>query len=120
MALQVFDGIVTVIPIVNNSKKRGLPNDGMLGEPALARISDMLIRSSTFLYPGKARDNLPRMAFLFQDNRQKICLNIRRLNYTPGLGDEAGDADLNLIENSLIDLEDGASHLIPVPGPACT
>ena len=120
LALQLYDGIVTIVPIVGKGKRKGDPEAGTLGEPTPARISDLFIRSSTFLYPRKGSVEGPRIAFLYEDNRQKACLNIRLLDYAPGGSGDAGKADLEEISISREDLEPGASHLIPVPAPACT
>ena len=120
MALQLFDGIVTIIPLGDQGKKKGSPYTVTLGDPTPARISDIYIRSSTFLYPRRAKDDRPKIAFLFEDNRQKTCLIIRRLDYTPGFNGEPAIAELDYITTSRDDLEQGANHLISVPGPACT
>lgn len=118
LALQLYDGIVTVVPIAGKGRRKGDPDAGTLGEPALARISDLFIRSSTFLHPRNDSVEAPRIAFLFEDNRQKACLNIRVLDYTAGGGGDPGNADLEEVTASRDDLEVGASHLIPVPAPA--
>lgn len=119
LALQLYDGIVTVVPIAGKGKKKGDSDAGTLGEPAQARIADLFIRSSTFLHPRNGSRDAPTIAFLFEDNRQKACLNIRRLDYSAGSGGDAGNADLETITTSRDDLELGASHLIPVSAPAC-
>lgn len=119
-ALQLYDGIVTIVPIAGKGKRKGDPDAGTLGEPASARITDLFVRSSTFLHPRNESREAPRMAFLFEDNHQKACLTIRRLDYTAGGSGETGNADLDDITTSRDDLEPGASHLIPVPAPACT
>lgn len=118
-ALQLYDGIVTIVPIAGKGKRKGDPDPGTLGEPASARISDLFIRSSTFLHPRNESRDAPKIAFLFEDNRQKACLTIRRLDYTAGGSGDAGNADLEDVKISRDDLEQGASHLIPVPAPAC-
>lgn len=120
LALQLYDGIVTIVPAVGKGKRKGNPDSLSLGEPVPARISDLYIRSSTFLYPRNVKGEQPKIAILFEDNRQKACLNIRRLDFTAGGSGEAGTAELEFITFSRSDLEQGASHLIPVPAPACT
>lgn len=119
IALHLFDGIVSIIPLGGQGKKKGFPYSA-LGDPTPVRISDILIRSSAFLYPRKGKDERPRIAVLFEDNRQMVCLNIRRLEYTLGLNGESPNAELEYITTSLTNLASSASHLIPVPGPACT
>lgn len=118
-ALQLYDGIVTVVPIAGKGKRKGDPEAGALGEPASARISDLFIRSSTFLHARNESREKPRIAFLFEDNRQRACLTIRVLDYSAGNSRDAGNADLEAVTISRDDLELGSSHLIPVSAPAC-
>ena len=51
MALLLYDGIVTILPILQQGKKKGTDEPGTLGDPVPARISDLFVRSSTFLHP---------------------------------------------------------------------
>ena len=119
MALLLYEGIVTVIPIHQQGKKKGTGEPGTLGDPVPARISDLFVRSSTFLYPRKTDAEQLKLAFLHEDNQQKVCLNIRKLEYVAGGSGESGSADLEKTLGAQDDLELGASHLIAVPAPAC-
>lgn len=119
MALQLYDGIVTVIPIAQEGKRKGLPEAGTLGEPIAARISDLFVRSSAFIYPRNGSDQRLKLALLYEDNHRKVCLNIRRLEYSAGISGESGSAALEEIVTSRKDLDLGASLLIPVSAPAC-
>lgn len=120
MTLQLYDGIITIIPIhQSQSKKRSSFEPGTLGEPVPARIPELSIRSSAFLRFGEHDDKKPRLALLHEDNHRKTCLTIRSLDYTPGGHGESGSADLKHLEGIHDDLEQGASHLIPVSGPTC-
>ena len=119
MALLLYDGIVTVLPIHQQGKKKGTGEPGTLGDPVPSRISDLLVRSATFLYPRRGASEQLKLAFLFEDSQQKVCLNIRNLEYSPGVTGESGSADLEKIFDARDDLELGASHLIAVPAPAC-
>ena len=121
MALLLYDGIVTVLPIHQQGKKKGTGEPGPLGDPVPARISDFFVRSSTFLHPrqGAAEQPKPKLAFLYEDNQQRVCLNVRELEYSAGNTGEPGSADLEKISHARVDLELGASHLIAVPAPAC-
>ncbi len=119
MSLFLYDGIVTIIPISQKGKKKGLGEIGTLGDPVPARISDLFVRSVAFLYPRGGEGEAPRLAFLYEDNHQKVCLSSRKLDYTVGGSGDPGSADLETILGTRNDLELGASHLIPVPGPAC-
>ena len=120
MALLLYDGIVTIIPIHQPGKKKGAGEPGCLGDPVPARISDFFVRSSTFLHPRQEDMEQPKLAILYEDNQQKVCLNIRSLDYSAGGSGEPGSADLEKIVGMRDDLELGASHLIAVPAPACT
>lgn len=120
MTLQFFDGILTVIPIVQaKSKKKGSSEPGTLGQPVPARISELFVRSSTFLYPHEGANAKPKLALLYENNRQQACLSIRSLDYSAGVQGEAGSADLEEVVEAHDDLEIGASHLIPISAPAC-
>lgn len=118
MALLLYDGIVTILPIHQQGKKKGAGEPGTLGDPVLARISDFFVRSSTFLHPRRKDTEKLKLAFLYEDNQQKVWLNVRNLEYSAGGSGELGSADLES-EGARNDLELGASHLIAVPAPAC-
>lgn len=119
MALLLYDGIVTVLPILQHGKMNGGAEAGTLGEPVPARISDLFVRSSVFLHPPRGEREKPKLAFLYEDNHQKVCLSVRTLEYVPGVSGDPGSVELENIVGARDDLELGASHLIPVPGPAC-
>ena len=119
IALLLYDGIVTIVPIVQKGRKKGSVEAGTLGDPVPARISDLFVRSSTFLYPQETDGEQPRLAFLFENNQQKVCLSVRALDYAAGGSGDSGSADLENIVGIRNDLELGASHLIPIPAPAC-
>ena len=120
MSLQLFDGILTIIPITQTkSKKKDSSEPGTLGHPVPARISELFVRSSTFLHSPDSANAKPLLALLYENNRQQACLSIRRLDYSPGAQGEAGSADLEEVDAAREDLELGASHLIPIPAPAC-
>ena len=120
MTLQLFDGIVTVIPIIQSkSKKKNSSEPGTLGPPVPARIPELFVRSSAFLRSEEDANAKPMLALLYENNLQQACLSIRALDYTPGPQGEVGSAELDEVLATRDDLEVGASHLIPIPGPAC-
>lgn len=119
MALQLYDGIVTVIPLGKSRKKKEALDDGFLGDPIPARISALYIRSTAFLRPRNEHKKEPKLAFLYEDIRQKVCLSIRRLDFSAGTSGESGSADLDEVLDTRDDLDISANHLIPVPAPAC-
>lgn len=119
MALLLFDGIVTILPISQQFKKKLPLVSGALGEPVPARISDLFIRSCTFLYIRQKDREKYQLAFLYEDSHQKVCLSVRALDYSVGGSGDPGSADLDKVLAVRNDLELGSSHLIPVPLPAC-
>ena len=120
MTLQLFDGIITVVPILQSrSKQKSHHEPGCLGEPVPARIPELFVRSSAFLHSHKGANAKSRIALLYENNRQKVCLVVRALDYAAGNHGDPGSADLDEVDLAHDDLEPGASHLIPVPAPAC-
>ena len=119
MALMLFNGIVTVIPMLHGNKKKAPVDFGLLGDPVPARISDLFVRSAAFLHPRSADEKHPELAFLYEDSQQMVCLSIRKLEYVAGGSGEPGSAELDDVIGRREDIELGASHLIPVPAPAC-
>ncbi|KAL8730694.1 MAG: hypothetical protein Q9166_003886 [cf. Caloplaca sp. 2 TL-2023] len=117
MTLQLFDGIVTILPMVSKGKKRKSSEALTLGDPIPVRIAEFFVRSSGFLYPRGNADVQPKLAILYADNHEKICLSIKGLDHSPGGAGDPGSASLETL-SSRDDLELGASHIIPVPSPA--
>lgn len=137
MTLEIYEGLVTVIPIVQpnaraqseQQKRKGkqvassssgatASGDrvvGELGEPCLTRIDELAVRSSAFLYT-QAKQK-PRLALLYEDSLKRVRLRIRELEFVAGVGGGDGSAELKDIEILQQDLEMGASQLIPVPAP---
>ncbi|KAG8527630.1 uncharacterized protein KY384_007783 [Bacidia gigantensis] len=116
MALLLYDGIVTILPLSSKGKKKSGSMDE-LGEPVQTRISDLFVRSCVWLHSREDDKEQFKLAFLFEDSHQKVCLSVRALDYTAGGSADPGSAEL---ENVLFydnEIERGASHLIPVPGP---
>lgn len=119
MALFLYDGIVSILPLSTKGKRKGGGTAiDQLGDPVQSRISALAIKSCAFLH-ARENDRFPfQLALLFEDSLQKLCLSIRSLEYFAGGSGEPGTAEL---ENELgfrDDLELGSSHLIPVPSPA--
>ena len=119
LSLLLYDGIVTFIPVARKGKRKGGGEITTLGDPVSARISDLFIRSAAFLYPKPRDGDAIQLAFLYEDTHQRVCLSTRKLDYISGAIGEPGSADLENILGARSDLELGASHLIPVPGPIC-
>ncbi|KAF1964018.1 DNA damage-binding protein 1 [Bimuria novae-zelandiae CBS 107.79] len=112
MTLEVYEGIITVIPLVQRGKKRKQePDIAHLGEPQACRLPEMFVRSSAFLRP-RSVDEKAKIALLYEDTHATVKLRIRELR------SEGGDSvELEDGESYRGDLELGASHLIPIEAP---
>jgi DNA damage-binding protein 1 len=112
MTVEVYEGIITVIPLVQRGKKRKQEADiAHLGDPQPVRLSEMFVRSSAFLRP-RSQDDKPKLALLYEDTHSHVKLKLREMTY---LGDEV---DLQEGETCKAELELGSSHLIPVEEPS--
>ncbi|KAL9128690.1 MAG: hypothetical protein Q9217_002683 [Psora testacea] len=118
MALLLYDGIVTILPLSSKVKRKGVSTIDALGDPVPARISDLFVRSCVFLHPRERDKEQVKLAFLFEDSHQKVCLSVRALDYSAGGSGDPGSADLENVLGTRDDIELGASHLIPVSAPA--
>ena len=117
MALLLYDGIVTILPLSSKAKRKGSTTIDTIGEPVPARIADLFVRSCIFLHPRERDKEQFKLAFLFEDSHQKVCLSVRALDYSAGGSGDPGSADLENMLGARNDIELGASHLIPVPAP---
>jgi DNA damage-binding protein 1 len=127
MTLETYEGIITVIPIVHYGvKKRGkawavgtaasdCPQIGELGEPTVARIEELMVRSSAFLHVESKAP--PRLALLHEDNKRRVKLKVKTLSFNPATSSTGAEASFVEEEVFTQDLDLGASHLIPVPAP---
>lgn len=119
LTLSLFEGILTVIPIVQTTKRKGDPEVGTLGEPVPARIAELFIRSSAYLYPRSSSSNeKPKLVLLYDVSQQKPRLKVKTLKYTASGAGDPGTVDLEDSQPK-IEVDIGASHLIPIPSPAC-
>ncbi|KAJ5638617.1 hypothetical protein N7528_001007 [Penicillium herquei] len=130
MTLELYEGVVVVIPIIEPSKQRrnrashaGAPDAqvGELGEPTTTRIDELSVRSSAFLH---SSSNQPWLALLYEDNQQKVRLRIRELEYSRGTSSGSADAVFKELQDRKLEggvfgheLDYGSSHLIPIPAP---
>lgn len=119
MTLELFEGVITVVPIIQKNKNTRDAEIGSLGEPIPARISELFVRSSAFLHPKGSPPQKPTLALLYEDNQQKVHITVRTLDYAAGGIGEPGSAELEKVDSTYEDFQSGASHLIPVPAPAC-
>lgn len=126
MTLEIYEGAVVVIPIVEVGKKRGRPLQaeqinasriGELGEPTVSRIDELFVRSSAFLHTDSPK---PLLAILYENNKKEVKLRLRELEYSRATSSGPADATLKefhdyTLPESPLDL--GSSHLIPIPAP---
>ncbi|KZF23183.1 DNA damage-binding protein 1 [Xylona heveae TC161] len=118
MTLELFEGIVTVVPIIQKSRRKDV-EIGSLGEPVPARIPELFVRASAFMHPREGRAVKPKIAFLYEDTQRRVHIKVRELDYTGGGSGESGSVDLNDADSPSEELEPGASHIIPLSEPTC-
>lgn len=112
MTVEVYEGILTVIPLVQRGKKRKQEADiAHLGDPQPVRLSEMFVRSSAFLRP-RSYDDKPKIALLYEDTHSQVKLKLRELTFAGGDTVELEDG-----ETCRAELELGSSHIIPIEGP---
>jgi DNA damage-binding protein 1 len=131
MTLEIYEGVIVVIPIVEPTKRKGRvshaahqadpPRVGELGEPTASRIDELFVRSSAFLHSGS---NQPWLALLYEDNQKTMRLRIRELEYSRATSSGPADATFKEVQEKKLDggvfaheLDSGSSHLIPIPAP---
>ena len=117
MTLEIYEGIITVIPLVQRTKKRKNqePEVQHLGDPQPSRVAEMFVRSSAFLKP-RSQEEKPKLALLYEDTNSQVRLRLKELSF---LGQEVIVEDSEKSDKSRGELELGASHLIPIENPAC-
>ena len=118
MALELYEGIVNLVPIVSGGKRKSDREIGTLAEPIPVRIPELSVRASAFLHRSTRDRDRPQLALLHQDSMGKLRLKLREIEYHPSLRDDAGSADMSVEVDVKGDLELGASHLIPLGAPA--
>ena len=113
LILEVYEATITTIPMARKGKKKGEFEPGVLGEPIVSRIPDFVVPSSAFLY-GRKPGEKPRLAMLCKDYKGEIKLKVRELQYDAVNGDVVEWID---VTRETIELDLGASHLIPLSDP---
>ncbi|KAJ5102357.1 Cleavage/polyadenylation specificity factor A [Penicillium alfredii] len=130
MTLEIYEGVIVVVPIVQPSKKRGrnsqavsvadVPQVGELGDPTTSRIDELFVRSSAFLHS----EINPWLALLYEDNQRRVRLRIRELDYSPATPSASADATFREVQDKKLEggvfaheLDFGSTHLIPIPAP---
>lgn len=121
MTLELYDGVVTVLPFIQPSNKRqkreatSASQVGTLGEPVQVRTEELLTRDSALVATDPQGKEPPQLAVLWEDNSGNPQLKVRELKYSPS-GEQA-TAELETIAELRGDqLDQGVSHLIPAHG----
>ena len=122
LTLELFEGILTVIPLIAKGKGKTL-SGWELGEPIPSRIEERIIRSWTYLHQPKAKPNSrasqPKVAILYEDNAQRCRLSLKRMAFAQGISGEPDTADFEPEEtDGGFDIDMSSSHLIPVEAPS--
>ncbi|KPI39176.1 DNA damage-binding protein 1 [Cyphellophora attinorum] len=108
MCLELFDGIITVIPFIQEqervppskkAKKNAGPqkDPGALGDPIQVRTEELQTRASAFLQTDPDSTAPPRLAILWEDNHEVPQLKLRELKYSPGEGNEPATAEMETV-----------------------
>lgn len=106
LVMELFEGVLNLVKIIK--PRRGTLD--YLDKPEQTRITELRVRASTFLY---TETNRPKLALLHDNGMGNVRLSTYRIvdekaQYSPF------DPNKNR-ENDITDLDQGASHLIPVP-----
>jgi DNA damage-binding protein 1 len=126
MTLELYDGVVTVVPIIQPRRKSSSSGResasmgceaGTLGDPMPVRIEELTTRSSAFVQTAPGSKEKPRLALLWEDNLDIPQLKIRELTYIPGAAGDAPSVDMKTVAELRENLDLGVSHLIPVSAP---
>ena len=120
MTLELYDGVVTVVPItqpqLGSRKQKTDRPAGSLGEPVQVRVEEMMTRDSAFVHSTDPKQS-PRLAVLWEDNSEVPQLKIRELKFYPESAGDPASAEMKTVAELRADLHLGVSHLIPVPSP---
>ena len=112
MTLELYDGVVTVVPFEQPSTKRvkresaSASKVGSLGEPTQVRIEELVTRSSAFVQTEPDDKSNPRLAILWEDNQEVPQLKIRELKYYPG---DSPSAEIDTVAETAKGTRHGAS-----------
>ncbi len=106
MVMELFEGVLNLVKVIKPRKG----GTGYLDDPEQVRISELFVRSSTFLYTDSKR---PKVALLYQDlNKKAVQLATYRLTDEKG---QYSQFDMTKDrENEIDEVDPGASAIIPV------
>lgn len=106
MVMELFEGVLNLVKVIKPRKG----STAYLDDPEQVRISELFVRSSTFLYTESKR---PKVALLYQDlNKKAVQLATYRLTDEKG---QYSQFDVKKDrENEIDEVDPGASAIIPV------
>ncbi|KFY68099.1 hypothetical protein V497_00039 [Pseudogymnoascus sp. VKM F-4516 (FW-969)] len=107
LCLSLFEGVLSFVKVVKPRKGAGAGS--YLDEPEQIRITELFVRATVFLYTEGVS---PKVAMLYQDGKDRVGLATYRV--TDGRG-QYGGFDPRKEREDELEVEVGASHLIPVP-----
>ncbi|KAK5077880.1 hypothetical protein LTS08_003282 [Lithohypha guttulata] len=125
MTLELLDGIITVIPLVQSTTKK-LRRDssatspdvpGTLGEPIAVRVEEIAIRASTFADTEEDDQDNPSLALLWEDNQNEPQLKVLELKYSTAGEQPLAELQTKFELRDADQLDRGVSHIIPVSHP---
>ena len=106
MVMELFEGVLNLVKIIK--PKKG--SSDYLDKPEQVRITELRVRSSTFLH---TETKQPKLALLHDNGLGDVRLSTYRI-VDEKFQYSSFDPSKNR-ENDISDLDQGASHLIPVP-----
>jgi DNA damage-binding protein 1 len=106
LVMELFEGVLNLVKVMK--PRKGI--EQYLDQPEQVRITELFIRSSTFLY---TETKSPKLALLYQDAKEKVRLVTYRVTDEKGRYSQF-DANRDR-ENDIENLDPGACGLIPVP-----
>ncbi|RMZ76327.1 hypothetical protein DV738_g4959, partial [Chaetothyriales sp. CBS 135597] len=112
ITLELYDGVVTVIPLQRAAATAGRKRSG---KDVQVRIDELLVRSSAFVQTEPESTAPPRLALLWEDNHDEPQLKVRELRYAATT--DPPTASLPTVAELRRNLDPGVSHVIPVPAP---
>lgn len=107
LCLSLFEGVLSFVKVMKPRKGAGAGS--YLDEPEQIRVTELFVRATVFLH---TESMSPKLALLYQDGRDRVGLATYRV--TDGRG-QYGGFDPRREREDELEVEVGASHLIPVP-----
>ena len=125
MTLELHDGIVTVLPLIQPSVKKQRRDSsatkpdvpGTLGEPVQVRIEEIATRASAFADADEDSQENPCLGLLWEDNQEDPQLKVLELKQSSDNGSAEIELETKYELREAHRLDPGVTHLIPVSQP---